>query len=1028
MGISGLAFADNLPKHSPVNQDFSRYLAAKRFLAPAAGLTSTDSSAANLRDLAIDGEGHHTGHVPSPVDISHMTGKMPKFLLGEGASSAAKAGALHAPLVGPAGYAAPATFDLRSLGLVTPVRDQGACGDCWAFATMGSMESNLLVSGSGSYDLSENHLNVRAGFDFLPCGGGNAQMGTAYLSRWGNSAGYAAGPVYETDDPYTSVLATSVSGLSPRLHAQEAAFLPNRANATDNANWQYALQQYGGVYVGMYIDTTTPGYWNAGTASYYYNGSLTQNHAVTLVGWDDNYPASNFASPPPGNGAFIAKNQWGSTWGNGGYFYISYYDAQLNGAVAIEPAEPTTNYTHEAMYDPHGWTGSWGYGSSVGWGGNVFTAGSNEPPLKAVSFYTTGVDTAYTVYVYTNVTGTPSSGALQSAATASGTIPYAGYHTVTLPAAVPLTGGQNYSVVVKYNTPGTAYPVPTESAVSGYNSTVATSPGKSYLSSNGSSWTDMSGYTAIINIRALTGLDLTPLPGGNKNAAYSQIVSANGGIAPYAVYLVKGSLPPGLTLASDGTLSGTPTATGTYNFTLDATDSTAPANGGPFAGSSSYSLAIAGAAQTISFGAPPTVPIGGNGTASATASSGLAVSFSSLTPSNCTVAGSTVTGVYAGTCTIAANQAGNADYAPAPQVTQSITLGTSQTISFGAAPSVNVGGTGTVSATASSGLAVSFSSLTPSACSVSGGTVTGLASGTCTVAADQAGNANYLAAPQATQSFTVNKNSQTISFGAAPTVNVGGTGTVSATASSGLAVSFSSLTPSACSVSGGTVTGLAGGTCTIAADQAGNANYLAAPQATQSFTVNKNSQTIAFGAAPSVVVGGTGTVSATASSGLAVTFSSLTPTVCTNVGATVTGVAAGTCTMAADQAGNASYNPAPQATQNFTVKAPAINLGTGTYNFGAVTKATTASFTLSNTGNAPLVIKTIAMASNTKFKLASGGTCAVNGTVAAGGSCTQKVTFTPSGTTVYSDTLTITGTATGTTTPVYSASRAMTGS
>ena len=101
---------------------------------------------------------------------------------------------------------------------------------------------------------------------------------------------------------------------------------------------------------------------------------------------------------------------------------------------------------------------------------------------------------------------------------------------------------------------------------------------------------------------------------------------------------------------------------------------------------------------------------------------------------------------------------------------------------------------------------------------------------------------------------------------------MGGAGTVSATATSGLAVTFASTTPAVCKNSGSTVAALAAGTCTIAADQAGDLNYNPAPQVTQSITVNKAGQTIGFGATPSVVVGGTGTVSATASSGLAVTL------------------------------------------------------------------------------------------------------------------------------------------------------------
>jgi len=172
-------------------------------------------------------------------------------------------------------------------------------------------------------------------------------------------------------------------------------------------------------------------------------------------------------------------------------------------------------------------------------------------------------------------------------------------------------------------------------------------------------------------------------------------------------------------------------------------------------------------------------------------------------------------------------------------------------------------------------------------------------------------------------SVTVNitpvKSNQRISFGTAPSIIVGGTGIVSATATSGLPVTFTSFTPSVCTISGAIVTGVSAGTCIIAGDQAGNSDYNAAPQATLTINVIKSSQTITFGATPSVSVGGTGTVSATSSSGLPVTFTSLTTSVCTISGATVTGVTAGQCRIAADQSGNPNYNAAPQVVLTMTI-------------------------------------------------------------------------------------------------------------
>ncbi|MBP6008879.1 MAG: hypothetical protein KA740_14405 [Rhodoferax sp.] len=165
--------------------------------------------------------------------------------------------------------------------------------------------------------------------------------------------------------------------------------------------------------------------------------------------------------------------------------------------------------------------------------------------------------------------------------------------------------------------------------------------------------------------------------------------------------------------------------------------------------------------QTILFAAAPTLALGGTATVAATASSGLAVSYGSTTPTVCSVNASSglVTNLTAGTCVIAANQAGNDDFAPAAQLTQSlqVLVNPTQTISFATAPALSLYGTATVSATASSGLAVSYSSLTSTVCSVaaSTGVVTDIAAGDCIIAANQSGDANYNAATQVTQTLTV---------------------------------------------------------------------------------------------------------------------------------------------------------------------------------------------------------------------------------------------------------------------------------
>jgi hypothetical protein len=235
----------------------------------------------------------------------------------------------------------------------------------------------------------------------------------------------------------------------------------------------------------------------------------------------------------------------------------------------------------------------------------------------------------------------------------------------------------------------------------------------------------------------------------------------------------------------------------------------------------------------------------------ATASSGLAVMFVTTTPAVCTSGGTngaTITLVATGTCTVTARQPGDSNHFAAVDVAQSFTVGNGkadQTITFGsiAAKTMNQSPV-TISAAASSGLPVTFTTTTTAVCTAGGRNginVQLLAPGVCTVRADQGGNVAYNPAPSVTQSFTVTKADQVITFAslsdralsASPFV-------VSATASSGLSVTFTSTTPAVCTSSGkngATIKLVARGTCTVRANQQGTAVYNPAPSVNQSFGV-----------------------------------------------------------------------------------------------------------------------------------------------------------------------------------------------
>lgn len=427
-------------------------------------------------EIRVDGE-HAGGFSPSPVNLSHLKGRHPAQLISS----------------------FPTSFDLRTRGNMTAVRNQGDCGSCWAHGTYGSLESAMTPA---VYDFSENNLKNTHGFDWGPCDGGNNFISTAYLGRWN-------GPVDEAADPYQPNTNPSPVGLPAIGHVQNVIVLPPRTTPLDNDNIKWILTQYGAISASYYHSSS---YYSSTYAAYYYPSAVSDNHIITIAGWDDSFPASRFPTSPAGNGAFLCKNSWGTSWGQSGYFWISYYDQNLgyDEIVYYEDAQPVSNYGKVYQYDPLGWVGNIGYNNPVGYLANVFTATSSDT-LSAVAFYAPDINCGYEVRVYTGVSGAPTSGTLRG--TTTGSLTYPGYYTVPSP-AVQLTAGEKFAVVVKLTTSGYGYPVALEYPYSGYSSDATASPGQSYCSSDGVNYYDVTNMDANANVclKAFTTGTATPTP------------------------------------------------------------------------------------------------------------------------------------------------------------------------------------------------------------------------------------------------------------------------------------------------------------------------------------------------------------------------------------------------------------------------------------------------------------------------------------------------------------------------------------
>lgn len=387
------------------------------------------------------------------------------------------------------------------------------------------------------------------GFDWDTANyGGNHTIATAYLARWD-------GAVLEENDTYpeyNSNPASLYKKVDSNFHVQNVEWIPRRTSWDDNDEIKSALTEYGAVYSLMSID------WDCfgdNYLTYYCPYETTENgHAITIVGWDDNYDKSNFEVTPAGNGAFICKNSWGTEIGDDGFFYISYYDAnlgKLDQNAVVTGAESNTNYNEIYQYDPLGAVGYFGYDNTT-YAANVFPASgstlTNNESLEAVSFYTYHKNTSYDVYIVTDYKNSDSLKNLDSPL-ASGIIKNAGYHTINLKNSVSLKSGTRFAVVVKLDTPGETSFVYCEMPISGYSSNAKANADESYYSYNGKSWADLTTSYTNTNfcIKAFTKNTVT----ANSAQLLSAIDNANREYTSDKVYSFDEAKAMGLPVNED---------------------------------------------------------------------------------------------------------------------------------------------------------------------------------------------------------------------------------------------------------------------------------------------------------------------------------------------------------------------------------------------------------------------------------------------------------------------------------------------
>ncbi|NVO21226.1 MAG: hypothetical protein HXX13_16105 [Bacteroidetes bacterium] len=369
----------------------------------------------------------------------------------------------------------PSSFDLRNTNNVTPVKHQGSCGSCWAFATMGALESEWKVAGYGTYNLSENNLIHGNKFLGSPCNGGNLNKSIAYLARM-------AGPIDSTSDPYNPSGNYYISNVPPLAFVSDVRYIKWRSNSGINII-KKAIMDYGGLYTSMRWED---GSYNASNYSYWYNGIKAPNHAVIIVGWD------NSKITPAGNGAWIVKNSW-ENFGEAGYFYVSYLDNRiLTDGAAYFPTR--ISYTSNAKilgYDDLGATTYRGYNTNVACGLVKFTT-LRSIQLSKISTYVISENSTIDIEVFHDFDGTTLSNPIVSMYNLVCENP--GFYTFDLPFESTINRGQNFFIKIKYTTPYTIFPLPCEQAIDNYASPVIES-GKCWTSPDGNIWTQIGSGT-----------------------------------------------------------------------------------------------------------------------------------------------------------------------------------------------------------------------------------------------------------------------------------------------------------------------------------------------------------------------------------------------------------------------------------------------------------------------------------------------------------------------------------------------------
>ena len=420
----------------------------------------------------------------------------------------------------------PSRWDWRAQGKVTPVKHQGNCGACYAFGTVASFESKLLMDGAGAFDLSENNAK-ECNYFHTGCSGGDYFL---MANLWSQT-----GTVLEACDPYVDRKLGACNTSCPYLHTLLNWRQISAGSVPDTNVLKGYVHTYGPIACTLAVADDPA--WYAQLGAYdggytlYRPGAFLTDHYVLIVGWDDSLLPRGGSAP----GAWIVKNSWGSQWGGTcdygserGFFTIGY------GSLAI--GSYASQLTEWQPYDPQGglllFDEAGAYGVTMmneratAWGLARFTPPRNGSATR-IEFWTLEPMADVDVYLYDDWDagrGTLSR-LLRSVENLRYDMP--GYYSVVIPSPPALRAGDDVIAVVKFDPVAPRADVPIDRSG-------ALQTGRTYFSPSGASgtWMDTTGSqmgNLGIRLRYTTGVvqptrTPTVTPGPQRPRAFLPVI------------------------------------------------------------------------------------------------------------------------------------------------------------------------------------------------------------------------------------------------------------------------------------------------------------------------------------------------------------------------------------------------------------------------------------------------------------------------------------------------------------------------